>query len=295
MKKLKTFFSAVRFNATEKALLIYLLITALYILAGVNKLQDVFAHLLVRVVITIVILIFAGLFVKFKNNKLYNLLRYIYPFLFLGFLYKETGYMNNIIFDYFDPWFVKAEQYLWGMQPSLEFSKYFPYKWFSELMNFGYFFYYFLMLGTALAVFYYNRSKTDKTVFIIIASFLIYYLFFALIPVEGPQFYFPPDQTKTVDSYVFSYLVKAVQASGETQTGAFPSSHVGMSVIALILTFKYAGKIFYVILLPVILLWFATVYIKAHYLIDTIMGFPSGYLLYWVTDKLYFRFNNINQ
>ena len=197
--------------------------------------------------------------------------------------------MNNILFDYFDPWFVKLEEYLWGFQPSLVFSVYFNQKWFSELMNFGYFFYYLLTLGTALAVFYYRPKKTEKAVFIIITSFLLYYLFFSLFPVEGPQFYFSPEQARTVDSYFFSHLVKMVQESGETQTGAFPSSHVGMSIVFLLLNYRYARKVFWIILVPVIFLWFATVYIKAHYLIDTIMGFPSGFLVYWLSVKIYDR------
>jgi membrane-associated phospholipid phosphatase len=82
------------------------------------------------------------------------------------------------------------------------------------------------------------------------------------------------------------------QHIGETETGAFPSSHVGMSVIFLILSYKYLRKAFWIILLPVILLWFATVYIKAHYLIDVLGGFVSAPLIYFITVKLYARINN---
>ncbi len=285
----KRFLSGTGLNPTEAIILLYLTITALYILTGVSELSHVTYHLAIRIFFTIIIFGIAYLNNKVFKNKIFTLLRNIYPLLFLGFFYKETGYMNNIIFNYFDPWFVKAEQFLWGMQPSLEFSKHFPQKWFSEIMNFGYFSYYLLTIGTALAVYYYKKEKTEETVFIIITSFLIYYFFFALFPVKGPQFYFPASEVKTVDSYFFSHLVKAVQNTGETQTGAFPSSHVGMSMVFLILTYKYARKIFWIILIPIVPLWFATVYIKAHYLIDTIIGFPSGLLVYWLSEKLYLK------
>jgi len=293
MKKIKNFISGSGLNPTELIILFYLLVTAAYIIAGAGKLDNVAYHIYIRIVIALVIFAFAAFAKKFKNSTYFNLLRNIYPLLFLGFFYKETGYMNNIIFDYFDPWFVKAEQFLWGMQPSLEFSKHFPQKWFSELMNFGYFFYYLLTLGTVLSVYYFNSSKTSKTVFIIVTSFLIYYLFFALFPVEGPQFYFSPDKTKVVDSYLFSHLVKMVQDTGEAQTGAFPSSHVGMSIVFLILIYKNARNLFYIILVPVIFLWFATVYIKAHYLIDTLAGFPSGFLVFWLSEKIYLKINKL--
>lgn len=263
-----------------------MVITLVYMLAGWNRLTSIGIHVWVRIGIFALMLGFAKLDKK-PERPLLKLIRKIYPLFLLGYFYKETGYLNNIIFDYFDPWFVKLEEFLWGFQPSLQFSKLFPEKWFSELMNFGYFFYYLLTLGTALAVYRYKPEKTEKTVFIIIASFLLYYLFFSFFPVEGPQFYFPEEHAKAVDGYFFSYLVKMVQAVGETQTGAFPSSHVGMSIVFLLLNYRYARKVFWLILIPVIVLWFATVYIKAHYLIDTLIGFPSGIFVYWLSDKLY--------
>jgi membrane-associated phospholipid phosphatase len=282
-------------NNTEIIFLIYFIITSVYMLIGISSLKHTGEHFLIRILFTLIIFLFSYYGKRIKRNTWFSLIRSIYPLFFLGYLYKETGYLNNILFDYFDPWFVKAEQFLWGMQPSLEFSRLFPERWFSELMNFGYFFYYFLTFGTAIAIYFYNRNKTDQVVFIITTSFLIYYLFFSLFPVEGPQFYFPPEQARTVDGYLFSYLVKIAQDFGETQTGAFPSSHVGLSVVFLILSYKYARKVFYLIIVPVILLWFATVYIKAHYLIDSLCGFPSGLLFYWISSKLYYRMNKITE
>ncbi len=254
----------------------YMAVTLLYMVVGWNSLTHVGSHILVRLAIAVFILVMSRAdTVKWHHNTIYNLIRNFYPLLLLTYFYKETGFFNNILFDYLDPWFVYVEQHLWGMQPSLEFSKRFPQKWFSEIMNFSYFFYYLLTIGIGLAAYFWNRSKMQEIIFLIFTSFIIYYLFFALFPVKGPQFYFYGADAKPVDGYFFSKMVKIAQGIGETQTGTFPSSHVGMSIIFLILTFKYLRKIFWFILLPVILLWFATVYIKAHYLIDVMGGFLS--------------------
>jgi membrane-associated phospholipid phosphatase len=277
----------------DLAVLTYLLVTALYMMPGFNKLQDVASHFLFRAGATIIIFLFA--YYDNKNiaqNKYYRFIRNFYPLLLLSYFYKETGYLNNILFDYFDPFFAKAEQLLWGMQPAIEFSKHFPQKWFSELMNFGYFFYYLITFGLSYTLYILKPQKAEKVIFVIVTSFIIYYLIFILFPVKGPQFYFPVNDAQTVDSYFFSKLVKMAQHIGETETGAFPSSHVGMSVIFLILSYKYLRKAFWIILLPVILLWFATVYIKAHYLIDVLGGFVSAPLIYFITVKLYARINN---
>jgi len=266
----------------------YMALTLLYMVAGWNSLANVWSHLVIRLAISLFIIALAQLNTStLNNNTFYSLIRNFYPLLLLSYFYKETGYLNNILFDYFDPWVVYVEQHLWGMQPSLEFSKHFPQKWFSEIMNFSYFFYYFLTTGIVLMAYFWNKSKMREIIFLISTSFIIYYLFFDLFPVKGPQFYFWGADAKTVDSYFFSKLVKLAQEIGESQTGAFPSSHVGMSIVFLFLTWKYFRKIFWFILIPVILLWFATVYIKAHYLIDVMGGFLSAPLVYYTSKWLY--------
>jgi membrane-associated phospholipid phosphatase len=158
-------------------------------------------------------------------------------------------------------------------------------------MNFGYFFYYLITFGLSLIAYLWNPGKFREIIFVIVASFIIYYLIFALFPVKGPQFYFTGDDALAVNSGLFSNLVKTAQYLGENETGAFPSSHVGMSIIFLILSYKYLRKAFLAILVPVILLWFATVYIKAHYLIDVIGGFISAPLIYIISVKLYSKIN----
>ncbi len=282
--------SKFHFIPVDAAILGYMFVTLVYMLFGVNRLTPIWSHIEVRMVLSVVIFAFAALDnTQAGGNKIYFFIRNFYPLLILTYFYKETGYLNNILFNYFDSYFVWIEQTLWGMQPSIEFSNRFSQKWFSEIMNFSYFFYYLLTIGIGLAAYFWNRANMQKIIFVIAGSFLIYYLFFALFPVKGPQFFFHGDDAKTVDSRFFSKLVNMAQGIGETQTGAFPSSHVGMSIIFLLLTYKYLRKTFWVILLPVILLWFATVYIKAHYLIDVFGGFLSAPPVYWVSVKL-FRF-----
>ena len=280
--------SKLHFLPVDWAVMGYMAVTLVYMLYGAQKLNHVLNHIEVRLLMALLIVAFARFDVaKAGQNKVFYFLRNFYPLLILSYFYKETGYLNNIVFNYFDGYFVYLEKALWGMQPSIEFSKHFPQKWFSELMNFSYFFYYFLTLGIGLLAYFWNKTRLQKIIFMVAVSFLIYYLIFAFFPVKGPQFWFYGADAKPVDSYFFSKMVKLAQHIGETQTGAFPSSHVGMSVIFLILTYKYLRKTFWVILIPVVLLWFATVYIKAHYLIDVIGGFITAPLIYWVSDKMY--------
>ena len=44
-----------------------------------------------------------------------------------------------------------------------------------------------------LVVYYFvnHYMKFEKVCFVLVTSFFIYYLFYLLVPVAGPQFYFP--------------------------------------------------------------------------------------------------------
>ena len=271
------------------ATIIYILISAIYICIGSSKLENETSHFIIR--LAILFLIF---FLSFINNKYDNeilkFVRNFYPILLLSYFYGETAYMNNIIFNNLDPYIAHLEQLVFGCQVSIEFSKHFPQKCFNELMNFGYFSYYFLTFIVCFVAYITNRAKSFKIIFIIAASFYIYYIIFSLFPVVGPQFHFKGSLATIPNAYFFRDAVKFVQKIGEVPTGAFPSSHVGMALIFLYLSFKFLRKLFYYILPVIIILCFATVYIKAHYLVDVIAGIISSpiilYLSLMAYDKL---------
>ena len=74
---------------------------------------------------------------------------------------------------------------------------------------------------------------------------------------------------------------------GEKPTGAFPSSHVGMTLIYLWLLFRSERKAFWVVLPLACLLLTSTVYLKAHYLVDVLAGCVVAPVVYGATCKLY--------
>ena len=77
------------------------------------------------------------------------------------------------------------------------------------------------------------------------------------------------------------------KAAGERPTAAFPSSHVGVSTICMLLLWHDRNYRLLAVLAPFyLLLCCATVYIQAHYLIDAIAGFITGCLLFVILLRL---------
>ena len=207
--------------------------------------------------------------------------------------------------------FAAVEQTVFGCQPALLFSENFNGIFWSEIFNLGYFSYYPMIFFVVLWTFFKHYKYFEKTTFIIICSFFIYYLIFLFLPVAGPQYYFQAvgiDDIRNgifpaVEYYfryhtemlpkvqtggLFQHLVELAQKGGECPTAAFPSSHVGISTILLILTYKVKPKAVRGLLPFYLLLCFSTVYIQAHYLVDVLAGLVTTPIVYKVSHKIYY-------
>ncbi|MFO7829216.1 MAG: phosphatase PAP2 family protein [Bacteroidales bacterium] len=274
-----------RIKSFDAVIILFCLLTGIYMLIGYQQLDYFYIHISIRIVFLFIVYIM----IKTENstNKILLFFRHFYPILFLSFFYSETGYYNHLLFEPFDPILVRLENWIFGTQLSLTFPHSIPDRWFSELMHFGYFSYYLMIIGIPLLVYFKVRQKFDKTMFIILFSFCMYYLIFILFPSFGPQFYFPVEKRLVPEGFLFQKIMNFIIATGETQTGAFPSSHAGLALILIIITKKYFKKLLWILIPVTILLLLSTVYIKAHYAIDTIAGIFSGGLFYIISNALY--------
>lgn len=226
--------------------------------------------------------------------------------------YPDT-YEFNRLFINLDHVFAGWEQSLFGCQPSLLFGQLYPDWWVSEPLYMGYFAY-FPMIFLLVTWFWVKRPEVlQRVAFIVIASFFLYYIIYIFVPVAGPQYYYAAPGVDAANGVFpemghyfhdmremypqvgvdgpFHRLVSMAHEAGERPTAAFPSSHIGIATILLILSLKYKTKALTLILLPLYcLLCAATVYIHAHYLIDAIAGFFTSFIAYFSLSWVYKRF-----
>ena len=224
----------------------------------------------------------------------------------LAWWYPDT-YEINRMFPNLDHYFAQWEQDIFGCQPALLFSKALPWAVVSELMDMGYFMYY-PMIGVIVIYYLLKRySEFERISFVILASFFLYYVVFIFVPVVGPTFYYDAVGISEITKGIFTamgdyfnthagclpapgytdgifyQLVEEAKNTGERPTAAFPSSHVGVSTICMLLAWHAKNRKMVYFLLPFyVFLCLATVYIQAHYLIDALAGLVTGVLLYFV-------------
>lgn len=297
--------------AVETVSLIYNALTTLLIFVLYSRMEHPEAMLLER--LGIVALTFALIFMyQAFPCRLSAFVRMAVQMSLLAYWYPDTFEFNRL-FPNLDHLFASAEQFLFHSQPAVEFCKHFPSIWFSEPFNMGYFCYYPMMLVVVVFYFLFHFEWFEKVSCVLVTSFFIYYFIYVFVPVAGPQFYFPAIGMDNVmaqhfpaigdyfnhndylipgpgfDKGFFYQLVEASQEVGERPTAAFPSSHVGISTIVMIMAWRVNKKLAYVLSPFYVLLCCATVYIQAHYLIDAIAGFVSAFFVYMVATWMYKR------
>lgn len=236
------------------------------------------------------------------------MLRVLFQLSLLAFWYPDL-YEISRIFPNADHVFAGLEQQVFGCQPALLFSEVCTSKILSELFYMGYFFY-FPMIAMVLVYYLFARYEDfEKAATIVLCSFFLYYLVFLFLPVAGPQYYFNAigldaaysgdfqpvghwfnDSIEMLDppgwkEGLFYKLLSIVRES-ERPVASFPSSHVGVSLIVVILALRTRSKGLLAVLLPLwIFLVCATIFIRAHYVVDVIAGFLTAPVLYLILNR----------
>ena len=256
----------------------------------------------------------AWLFYYWCPSRWTMLLRVTVQLAFLSWWYPDTYELNRVLPN-LDHLFAAADQTLFGCQPSLLFSQQVPWGWFSELMCLGYVSYFPLIV---LVVLYYFVRRYHEFVWastVILAAFFAYYVVFVLVPVTGPQFYYPAVGFDKIAAGVFPdlgnwflthdfrmpapgwsdgffyHLLDVTHDSGERPTAAFPSSHVGITTVLFLLALRTRCRwLSGILLFFLILMCMSTVYIFAHYLVDVLAGLVTALLFYALFYYLSVRF-----
>lgn len=246
--------------------------------------------------------------------RMIALARVVLLFVTLGWWYPDT-YLLNCHFDNLDHIFAAWDQYLFGFQPALVWSKAFPSRIVSELMSMGYAFYFLMFASLVFYIFFKRYNDFQKVAYILVSSFFIYYVIFDLLPVAGPQYYYlavgldniQAGHFPAVGTYFASHteclpipgwedgffrgLVQTSHDAGERPTAAFPSSHVGVSTLTMLMALRLKEWKFALIwAVPYAFLCMGTVYLLPHYAVDAIAGFFTAIGIYFALEWSWKRY-----
>jgi len=245
---------------------------------------------------------------RWPGSRVLNFLRHFYPVLLYTGFYRETGELNQMaVTGYFDPFFVRLEERIFGTQPSLAFMQLLPYRLVGELFYAAYFSYYLMIAGVGLALFLRDRRQFFHYVSVVSFVFYVCYLIYIFTPVMGPRIFeraidgyelparFQPADSlnipAAVEAGLFFRIMAWIYHTFEAPGAAFPSSHVAVALATVYFSFRYLRPIRWVHFVVAVLLCLSTVYGRYHYVVDVVAGVLTALILVPVGNWFYSRFH----
>jgi membrane-associated phospholipid phosphatase len=157
------------------------------------------------------------------------------------------------------------------------------YPWLEDLAMAGYlFFFYYLLAGPG------HYCMRDIPVFrkCIVGLFTIYGLAFmgyTVFPAGGPHLSMT-FHTSLHGPWLLDLTLNAVNRGSNT-VDVFPSVHVAASVYLLLFDWQHWRRRFWWALVPCVVLWWSTMYLRFHYFVDLLAGVAVALIGWWTAQK----------
>ena len=288
-------------TATDFVVLIFCQFLSILNIIYFYKVQTWYVNIITNSLITAYIIAIASLVQKRKNNFYRQLhLWYLVPLVFIFFkeLYTMIEPIRGVIFD---GHLILIDRYIFRTDPTFELHK-IANPFLTEFLQivYGTFFFLPVILGIDLI----RQKKTDAfdySAFIIVLGFCLSFIGYILVPAIGPRFTlhtFADNNIEMPGVFITNFLREIVN-SGESipsgtlypaamvQRDAFPSGHTQMTLLVMFLSVKFKSRFRWFFIPNGILLIFATVYLRYHYVTDLIGGFFFMLFTLWTGKFIY--------
>lgn len=214
---------------------------------------------------------------RLPESRFGRVLRASYPLLLLTGLYSALDLLNGSgTASTYDHVVIRLEEAIFGNQPSRDWWRASPSVFWSSVLHAVYFSYYFLV--PLPVVVWLSRHRTGLIgpyLDAVIATFLVCYICYLLIPVAGPYYEFARPTGEFVANLP-ARLVYAGLSQGSAYGAAFPSSHVAATVAATLSAWRHDRRLGLVMAVPTAMLTVGVVYCQMHYVIDSVAGVAVG-------------------
>ncbi len=281
-------------NATDTMLALWYLALTLALLSRSQPFANYYAYFVQHLIVLLLILFFStlsglGRWWRFAHNW--------YPTLVFIAAFEETARLSLAFIPHWqDPHILRAEAAIFSVPPTVWLSRFRSF-WMTELLEFGYFTFYWIMFvvgGFLYEGIWYARSSAEannpRQPFRIwmdatVLGYVICYIVYLLFPTEAPAYTLPRQVSSTFTS-PFHWLVLLIQHHAGVHGNAFPSGHIMASVVAVLSAAKWKPDLARWLTVPVLLMCVGAVYDGYHYASDIFAGAILGAIVFWFLSSI---------
>ncbi|HYM21250.1 MAG TPA: phosphatase PAP2 family protein [Candidatus Kapabacteria bacterium] len=285
------------FTAVEFVSLGFTIILALVAVIFYDRVE--LSSILLNLGAVILIIFFFNWFSLTSDAKWMRALHTFYIIPLVLYLFKIVEKLSFPIHGQdFDSVLISVDRTLFGTDPTVWLFHHFPIvPVITEILQICYFSYYFLPVIVALELFErrhkhreddHSSDDLEMLRFVIVYGFLLSYVSYLILPGVGPRFTLHDFSTLEQElpgiwlTHGIRWLINSGENIASTMTNAdamrvvtrdvFPSGHTEMTLLSILLAFRFRVRWRWVVLTLGSGLIFSTVYLRYHYVIDVIGG-----------------------
>jgi len=225
--------------------------------------------------------------------KLIKTIRHWIPIIICTFVFGNLGDTVHRLNPYDKDYLLnKIDTMLFlGVNPSLWLDRHAMYPWLVNILQSMYTSYYLFGPLTA-AILFFKRKWWGFRTFMLAWIFASYagFLGYVAVPALGPRYHLVDQYENHIDggdTVIFAQGIRRVIDRWESnKRDAFPSLHVTLILIPLLVAFKHVRKLFWIMLPFAAGILLSTVYCRYHYVIDVITGAILAMVALWIAPHI---------
>jgi membrane-associated phospholipid phosphatase len=210
------------------------------------------------------------------------------PLLLIVLIYLSLGDLIQYLHADVDPALIQIDYFLFGVHPTVWMEQWIV-PWFTDVMSFCYFSYYFLPVTLVLTLYLGNqRQDFNEAVFVLLFGYYLSFIGYIFFPAIGPRYTLIHLQSIPLEASFFTDFVRDIlNAAEHNKRDCMPSGHTQLALMVLFLSYRFKKVLFYILLPIVCGLILSTVYLRYHYVIDLMAGVTLALACVIVAPRLY--------
>lgn len=165
---------------------------------------------------------------------------------------------------------VDVDRFLLGFDPSVALQSILS-PWVTELLQWAYVSFYLMPISVIVSLIHRPGGAYEKVLSTVVFCFLLSFLGYFLWPTLPPrEFLFHADPLQGV--FLFEGMHSAVDQLEFNRWDCFPSGHVMIGLLSLVLAWQHVRPLFWGLMPVVMVMIVSTMALRYHYVIDVISG-----------------------
>jgi len=213
-----------------------------------------------------------------------------YPAAFIPFVFESLGPLIAAARGPArDDLLIAADRFLFGTDLTV-WLEHFARPWLTNAAFLFYSSYYFLPIVLGAALWRRNVAAARRYIFTLSFAYFLSYAGYFLLPALGPRFALAGQQKGPVETTPLSRAISStINELERTKFDVFPSGHTMIATVVLLVAWKRARRLFWLLLPVGAGLVLSTVYCRYHYGVDVLAGLALAALAAPLGDAIYDR------